>query len=535
MDRITHTLLTQKIPQQVVGALRDRQDLAGWFHNPYAMEVPNNNDPDVVATRIAEHYIELFTEALHKRGFMPFSGVEINFDAHRQPLFPQQQPLYNSTPENEIIYRLRTIADHFLTTRAHEALMRDETQGQYREDYAALMHTDHTGDRKFILKNKECTEWLEYMQKNGIPQMRDIDNIRKKFLEETGVSAEWKSHFTGFAETLEQKAKSFRSGLFHNPMAKNKGLYLDSDNVEVCTPVLSPIETVQLVNFYKRIFFESSANYMSALKDAGISAEDAHALRHDVAKWIRAEVSPYTITYSKQAMSSGEHLSLSMQYDPERTKDYQTQPDELKGNARNTAFSHDNIMQNFLWLKLLNEVLQKWLPQDGILAIGLDSAKAAVVNTEESRISRSYSSGYGEYLNTPDKQRVETRNYGHSGSNVALAMLGQVAALYAIVTSLDPETMRNPKALTEAAANAARERIEHQKKPTLNTPCIYDDLVKAFEYNGLTLDMMKKVAEESARGQGELETLLADRHRFKDAVCKRAAAIMEPQNVRGRG
>ncbi len=518
MDDISRHMVDQPIPDRVVAALADKEHMAGWYHNPYApLSAKDKGSPDAVATAIALDYIELFTQALHKRGFMPFTGAEINFDAHGT----------DQKTEEYIVKRLTQIGDFLNTHRTHSTLLADSNNANYAQDYAHIIQHD-PGE----IRNPECRELIGELRRNSIISIEDIEKIRRHLPLEHNINSDWRSHFVSFAIRLEESSTKNRGGIFHNPMAKENGVYLDSFNVEVCTPVLSPKETVELVNFYKRIFYESSSDFSDALQNAGVEAKDVHSLRHNLAQWIRAGVDPFGISYSIKANSSGEHLSLSLQADPHREKTYATLPDEVDKHCEDTVFARDNIMRYEVWLNFINNTLQTWLPQDEILTIGLDSRRTATFSSEGSRIWRDGNNHFGGDLETSDKQRVETRDFGHSGSNIALAILGQLACVYAAIDKLDPYTQQHPTSLkpeeVKHVANALAEQFGRHPDAR-----IYPELKHAFQHNGLTLKMMKQVAEESAANPEELRNLLVQRRKFEDAVCKRAASIMKSTPQRG--
>lgn len=543
MDATTHALMNQEIPPQVVAALADKAHLSGWFHNPYAMLEPRNQTADAVATHIAEHYIELFTEALRKRGVMPFAGVEINFDAHRSDALPSDAwddldsdiPIASSAPETalaerQLVDRMRDIGGFLNAYRAHEELLHDPQHPEYQRHYAYIKQ-----HKPPIIQNAECRALLDMLDTQPILKEKSIEALHKHILNEASVDVEWKRNFIDFADALLGKAKSYRGGIFHNPMAKWSGVYVDGGNVEVCTPVLSPAETVKLVNFYKRIFFEASAEFVHELEQKGISQDEAHALRHDLAQWIRSAVDSFTLTYSLGREASGEHLSLSLQHDPHRTKDYAFLPDPVHTDSNSTEFARHNMTQRLSWLHLVDGVLQQWLPSDRILTVGHDSSHMTEFSTQGSRIGRANSEIEGVQVNTQDRQRVETRNFGDSGSNVALVMLGQLACVYAAVTALDPRVLQNPMTLDEEEVARVTQQLTYLKHHTdIIRPDSYETMKDAFKRQGMTLDMMKQVAEESAQGQDELEGLLKQRRQFEDAVCQRAASIMKVAPQQGR-
>jgi len=140
VDTVTKQMTEISVPDEAVQKFASSPHLAGWYHNPYACKHPLfQKKADSLATKIAEQYIELFTEALRRRGLMPFCGVEINFDshsAHDQASNAQAAAVGNfggiigiNTSETKIVYRLSQIG-HWLMEQQARAYISDSSHAE---------------------------------------------------------------------------------------------------------------------------------------------------------------------------------------------------------------------------------------------------------------------------------------------------------------------------------------------------------------------------------------------------------------------
>ena len=484
------------IPDEVVKKFASKTDLAGWYHNPYAgNHALHNGKADALATKIAEQYIDLFTAALRKRGLMPFCGVEINFDSH-------------------------SINDHAPSVHSNAA-----------GGFGGVIGV-HTSETKIVYRLSQMGQWLLEQQARAYigqsPHSEAFEHAEKVIESPEKYSdEEVEAQQYVYRSLLEDAQKQVHTAPFYNPMANGEGVYFDSQNVEVCTPPLSPTETTQLVNLYKRVFFEASDEFSRAFDAKDTSVADA--LRHPLANWLKNGTDPFNISYTLDGDHSGEHVSLSLQYDPEHEKNYKTALTTNKGQD----FANDNLMGHGReWANLVLEIFKLRLGSDKILTIGLDDEFAPSVGSTLSRVNvETFADQFDESTN-----RVELRHFHHSGSNIALSMVGILANLYAVVLATEKVEKKlgldfkaNPEHMTSEIRGEIKRELAASKPKGDPDIYDYDGIERSFQKDGLTLDMMREVAQEAfAEEPDALRGALVDVKKFERAVCNRAKAIMKP-------
>lgn len=500
--------------------------LDGWTHNPYA----SPDSADAVATRIANRYIREITHRLLDMGYMPITGVEVNFAA--AGISPREfveyaqdntQAFCNVRIKRQIAELMQPMETAFLTEL--ESIAKDIGASQEgREE-------DHCRQRA------DLQEWLEktfipLFRKGGIEgAFRDGDYVYKSVAVALceaqdpddraiqrldSVMDRMHKAWLEFQEEKKKHQKRFHPSGASGASARLGGrLYVDANEVEVATEIGSPMATIARVDAIKKLAFEMGDDY-HRLK-ASSSDADAPPVSSPIAQRINEDFGHFDVFFRAQSKNMGEHLNFSL-WRSER-KDYLA-----LGDMMERKIGGQNMIEEWQWQGLFKEALVNFLPADTLLALGNDELL--------------YKNGE-HFIQTTKGPRLEIRSFHDSTSNLSLTMLSVLSIVYATVKTMQemPEFQEEKKQWklrgptheeTVAIINRMKETYGWQK----DIPKTKQGAKHALDASSVTLQVMREMEESYVPREGHVgETPLREEDvpEFRRAVDRRLKCLEKVQ------
>ncbi len=515
--------------------LANLPDISGWSHNMWARK----DTPDMRATRMAERYVQRFTMSMRDMHVIPLSGVEVNFAARNG----------SAMLDSEVRDAIKTEYRERL-----KALKRYDVQ---RHNELGIMELPQSlCDKISEMKNKLTSDMALYndVQHSKVYSLRKLlDDISRHGYISSGERDEIKglSEYLSLAPMPKRQKKFLRNLLrdtdpeshryIYRPDAYftttndlngfQRSVYVDQNvNVEIPTRLGSPIATIMRTNTAKQRTYEASYDYMEHYLD---SAEYAADPESDMPMSPRSEgiamamlPKAYRITYGKDDLASGEHLSVSF-YRPRAGEN----PSSTSVTKDRDDYAERNMLNHGEWADLFHRAYENFLPQDTLLALGHKSWFDAF--SEDLRRHHVRSNG----TKGAESRRLELRTYGNSRSNIALAMLGVMAVNYAVVKTIhdDPKL----RYLLENADDFKLSIVDEQKVLKAleerygkymddEIPLMPNDAISRFRTESLTLEMMRQWVRDNAQGAEKAE-MFSEIEGFKQDILTRSQQLLSQQ------
>lgn len=498
---------TKRIVMRFVKEPWKNRVLGEWSHNPYKRAAGETRDPDVVATEIADKYIRLITEKFDQTGFIPMTGVEVNFVAHG---VADKAIIDYINQENE---------------RARSRLFGPAASESLAAQKALLeVPVAASDDWKRIPENCEKThafyELALQASMSGKPDLALIRYIRDftdqecidEIREESGViiNPEFLKRLLRYAQALENEYV----------VAPNVGAisraYIDDftipdhvDAPEITTPPRSPELTIRQVNSIKRLLMESTYRFHGS---------DAIS---PVAKRMHEALGDYDISFIDPVKyyNLAEQVSFSLQIKRDNTN-YQT-------IRRTDDFGKTNLLDSPAMCTLYAEAFARYLPADRLLTVGnrfpFDEVKQRGVENIHVRSNRPNRLG----------GRAEICDYHDACSNLSLSMLGILSVAY--ITTVGVLSYYEKRARSgESGPVCVQDMLDEieARLPFTTLPKTPQGALDQFVDNGLTKDMMYLAGYDDAMSRGlskedAHKQVLAEIQTFYGALVKRQRLLVD--------
>lgn len=371
----------------------------GWVHNPYK----NSNQPHYIvdqdATKVAEHYIELFIRGIMIEGYMPITAVEVNFTASGAPGIERKIIDYiNEETKRQDAKRHAESATKIAALHAKLATLPEFLDGREPEKESA---DAARAFQLFFARIKEPGP-IEYKLIGlFLSKLDALVILSKQDAAQPQINPEFLAAIKDYCREVikehiiaPQKGAYTRAYMEESVDEKGRPVWVDFP--ELTTPPRAPSITWRQVHAIKRLLLESSDHFHGR----NISP---------IAQRMKKALGPYNISFLDQDayFNLSEHISFSLQEMDPQHNTYQ--------HARNAdGFMDHNAMRKPFQNRLFSEAFARYLPADRIMAVGNRFPFDEATQNSDDKISIR-SNGIGH--------RVEIRNFADATSNSALSLL----------------------------------------------------------------------------------------------------------------
>lgn len=507
---------TEKFAADVAPSFRDKlardKTVAGWS-SPY--QSPDSHDGK--ATTIAKKFIRHFMTGMEEMGYMPYTGVEVNFALYGENN-DLDQFLNHAMGEN-------AVARYYASLEVKKRLLR--SSGGWPKPHFAV-----EPDASLNEEVEHLESALERVLAPNVPSdYHDINKLAS--MVELFDEYIHPDLYNAVSDLVADDMRYTRAGTIPTYNLDEFGgrIYVDGKNMEVATGVADPLSTVRRVNRIKDLAYQSTYDYdhtFPGTKEdlAGESSAD-HA--DPIANNIADTFGAINVGFSFDSLgSTGEHLSFSLQRNCAPGESY-----GLKTRDQ-SEFKHGNFMNHFNTQQLFRDVFATFLGNDALLSLGNvhDLSKFHPTEGSEGKTHEIIDNGVyqGAHEGT---RRVEIRTFNNSSSNVALSMLAVMAVAYATLKEIkrhpDIEVRMNSNDTQDEDVEVIVNEMVRTYGDGIACPYTMNQAVARFRDDSLTLEMMREFVEDNVKDGSERQALFAEIDEFRDNVIKRARDLEREQ------